>query len=43
VTKLGPISATFAGSAQIARDATNWAGTIVGAGSDGGSGSRTRG
>jgi aerobic carbon-monoxide dehydrogenase small subunit len=43
VTKLGPISASFAGSAQITRDAANWTGTIVGAGSDGGSGSRTRG
>jgi aerobic carbon-monoxide dehydrogenase small subunit len=43
VTKLGPISASFAGSAQITRDADAWSGTIVGAGSDGGSGSRTRG
>jgi carbon-monoxide dehydrogenase small subunit len=43
VTKLGPISASFAGSAVIARDPANWSGTIVGAGSDGGSGSRTRG
>jgi len=43
VTKLGPISASFAGSAMITRDAPNWSGTIVGAGSDGGSGSRTRG
>jgi carbon-monoxide dehydrogenase small subunit len=42
-TKLGPISASFAGSAMIARDPANWRGTIVGAGSDGGSGSRTRG
>jgi carbon-monoxide dehydrogenase small subunit len=42
-TKLGPISASFAGSAMITRDPANWRGTIVGAGSDGGSGSRTRG
>ena len=42
-TKLGPISASFAGTAMITRDAANWRGTIVGAGSDGGSGSRTRG
>lgn len=43
VTKLGPIAASFAGSAAITRDPANWSGTIVGAGSDGGSGSRTRG
>ena len=43
MTKLGPISASFAGSAMITRDPANWRGTIVGAGSDGGSGSRTRG
>jgi carbon-monoxide dehydrogenase small subunit len=43
VTKLGPIAASFAGSAIITRDPANWSGTIVGAGSDGGSGSRTRG
>jgi carbon-monoxide dehydrogenase small subunit len=42
-TKLGPISASFAGSAVITRDPASWRGTIVGAGSDGGSGSRTRG
>jgi carbon-monoxide dehydrogenase small subunit len=42
-TKLGPISASFAGSAMITRDPANWRGTIIGAGSDGGSGSRTRG
>ena len=42
-TKLGPISASFAGTAMITRDGANWRGTIVGAGSDGGSGSRTRG
>jgi carbon-monoxide dehydrogenase small subunit len=42
-TKLGPISASFAGTAMITRDPANWRGTIVGAGSDGGSGSRTRG
>ena len=42
-TKLGPISASFSGSAMITRDPANWRGTIVGAGSDGGSGSRTRG
>ena len=42
-TKLGPISASFAGTAMITRDPENWRGTIVGAGSDGGSGSRTRG
>jgi carbon-monoxide dehydrogenase small subunit len=41
--KLGPIAATFAGSAAITRDPQNWSGTIAGAGSDGGSGSRTRG
>src|SRR5215831_17108069 len=43
VTKLGPIAAAFAGSAMITRDPANWSGTVVGAGSDGGSGSRTRG
>jgi carbon-monoxide dehydrogenase small subunit len=43
ITKLGPIAASFAGSAVIARDAANWSGTIVGAGSDSGSGSRTKG
>jgi carbon-monoxide dehydrogenase small subunit len=43
VTKLGPIAASFAGSAMITRDPANWSGTIVGAGSDRGSGSRTRG
>jgi carbon monoxide dehydrogenase subunit G len=42
-TKLGPVSASFAGTAMITRDPANWRGTIVGAGSDGGSGSRTRG
>jgi carbon-monoxide dehydrogenase small subunit len=42
-TRLGPISASFAGTAMITRDPANWRGTIVGAGSDGGSGSRTRG
>lgn len=42
-TRLGPISASFAGSAMITRDPITWRGTIVGAGSDGGSGSRTRG
>jgi carbon-monoxide dehydrogenase small subunit len=42
-TKLGPISASFAGTAMITRDPANWRGSIVGAGSDGGSGSRTRG
>ncbi|MBX3551752.1 MAG: 2Fe-2S iron-sulfur cluster binding domain-containing protein [Pseudolabrys sp.] len=41
--KLGPIAATFAGSAAITRDPQTWSGTIAGAGSDGGSGSRTRG
>ena len=41
--KLGPISAAFAGTAAIERDDANHAGTIKGAGSDGGSGSRTRG
>src|SRR5258708_11965177 len=39
--KLGPISAAFAGSAAIERDDASLAGTIKGAGSDGGSGSRT--
>jgi hypothetical protein len=43
VTKLGPIAASFAGSAIITRDAPNWSGTIVGAGTDSGSGSRTKG
>ena len=43
ITKLGPIAASFAGSAVIARDAATWSGTIVGAGSDSGSGSRTKG
>jgi len=42
-TKLGPISASFAGTAMITRDPASWRGTIIGAGSDGGSGSRTRG
>jgi len=42
-TKLGPIAASFAGSAAIERDATDWSGTIIGAGSDSGSGSRTKG
>ncbi|MCP4617872.1 MAG: 2Fe-2S iron-sulfur cluster binding domain-containing protein [Bradyrhizobium sp.] len=42
-TKLGPIAASFAGSAAIERDAANWSGTIIGAGSDSGSGSRTKG
>jgi carbon-monoxide dehydrogenase small subunit len=43
ITKLGPIAASFAGSAVITRDVANWSGTIVGAGSDSGSGSRTKG
>lgn len=43
VTKLGPISASFAGSAAIERNEADWSGTIIGAGSDSGSGSRTRG
>jgi aerobic carbon-monoxide dehydrogenase small subunit len=43
ITKLGPIAASFAGSAVITRDAASWSGTIVGAGSDSGSGSRTKG
>jgi carbon-monoxide dehydrogenase small subunit len=43
VTKLGPIAASFAGSALITRDSANWSGTIVGAGTDSGSGSRTKG
>jgi aerobic carbon-monoxide dehydrogenase small subunit len=42
-TRLGPIAASFAGSALIERDPTAWSGSIVGAGSDGGSGSRTKG
>jgi carbon-monoxide dehydrogenase small subunit len=42
-TRLGPIAASFAGSAAIERDAADWSGTIIGAGSDSGSGSRTRG
>jgi aerobic carbon-monoxide dehydrogenase small subunit len=42
-TKLGPIAASFAGSAMIERDPAAWSGSIVGAGSDGGSGSRTKG
>ncbi|WP_029585718.1 2Fe-2S iron-sulfur cluster-binding protein [Bradyrhizobium sp. URHD0069] len=43
MTKLGPIAASFAGSALITRDPANWSGTIVGAGTDSGSGSRTKG
>jgi carbon-monoxide dehydrogenase small subunit len=41
--KLGPITASFAGSAVIERDPAAWSGTIVGAGSDGATGSRTKG
>jgi carbon-monoxide dehydrogenase small subunit len=41
--KLGPIAASFAGSAVIERDPPTWSGTVVGAGSEGGSGSRTKG
>lgn len=40
---LGPIAASFAGSAVVTRDDTTKSGTIKGAGSDGGSRSRTRG
>ncbi len=41
--KLGPIAASFAGSAVVERDEATLAGMIKGAGSDGGSGSRTKG
>jgi carbon-monoxide dehydrogenase small subunit len=41
--KLGPIVAAFAGSAVIERDDATMTGTIRGAGSDGGTGSRTKG
>jgi len=41
--KLGPISASFAGSAGIERDDAALRGVIRGAGSDRGTGSRTRG
>jgi aerobic carbon-monoxide dehydrogenase small subunit len=43
VTKLGPIAASFTGSALVTRDQANWRGTIVGAGTDSGSSSRTKG
>lgn len=42
-TKLGPITASFAGSAAIERDDADYTGTIAGAGSDSASGSRTKG
>jgi len=41
--KVGPISAFFAGAATIERDDARLAGIVRGAGSDGGTGSRTRG
>ena len=41
--KLGPISASFAGSAGIERDDAALRGVIRGAGSDRGTGSRTKG
>ncbi len=41
--KLGPISASFAGSAAIERDDAALRGMIRGAGSDRGTGSRTKG
>jgi carbon-monoxide dehydrogenase small subunit len=41
--KLGPISASFAGSAAIERDDSAMRGVIRGAGSDRGTGSRTKG
>jgi carbon-monoxide dehydrogenase small subunit len=41
--KLGPIVAAFAGSAVIEREDATMTGTIRGAGSDGGTGSRTKG
>ena len=41
--KLGPIAASFAGAATMERDGAGMRGTIKGAGSDGGTGSRTRG
>jgi carbon-monoxide dehydrogenase small subunit len=41
--KLGPITAAFGGSAAIERDDATMRGTIRGAGSDRGTGSRTRG
>lgn len=40
--KLGPIAAAFAGSAQVERDDRALVGTVRGAGSDSGSGSRTK-
>jgi aerobic carbon-monoxide dehydrogenase small subunit len=43
ITKLGPIVAAFAGSAAIERDDAALRGIIRGAGSDRGTGSRTRG
>jgi carbon-monoxide dehydrogenase small subunit len=43
VTKLGPIAANFTGSALVTRDQANWRGTFVGAGTDSGSASRTKG
>ncbi|MCK6453084.1 MAG: 2Fe-2S iron-sulfur cluster-binding protein [Alphaproteobacteria bacterium] len=41
--KVGPIAAAFAGAATIERDEARMAGTVRGAGSDGATGSRTRG
>jgi carbon-monoxide dehydrogenase small subunit len=41
--KMGPIAAAFAGSAVVQRDGAAMAGAIKGAGSDGGTRSRTRG
>ena len=41
--KLGPISAAFAGSANVERDDAALRGVIRGAGSDRGTGSRTKG
>ncbi len=41
--KVGPIAAAFAGAATIERDDRNLAGVVRGAGSDGATGSRTRG
>jgi carbon-monoxide dehydrogenase small subunit len=43
IVKLGPIAAAFAGSAAIEREDASMTGTIRGAGTDGGTGSRTRG
>ena len=40
--KLGPITASFSGTAIVERDAENWSGTVEGSGADTGSGSRAK-